>query len=55
MKKVIKVSFNGEFHQYIMLSEIRLVNQWLRLGKKVELNLVEISIAEYKTSFGINY
>ena len=53
MKKVISISLDGKFHQYLKLSEIKVVNQWMEMGYTVTCVLVKITNEEYKKVFGI--
>lgn len=52
MKQVLSISVNGEFKQYLMKSEVRYINNMVKDWGKVTVELVEISIAKYKMSFG---
>lgn len=52
MKKVFSITANGEFKQYLMLSESRYLKQMCEAWKKVTVEIVEISTCKYKMEFG---
>ncbi len=52
MKKVLEISVNGEFKQYLMRSEAHYISKMCEAWKVVTVRLVEISTAQYKIKFG---
>lgn len=53
MKQVISITVKGKFHQYLMLSEVRLLTQMSKDLGKIEIEVIEISKAAFKQAFGI--
>ena len=52
MKKVLEISVNGEFKQYLMRSEARYISKMCEAWGTVTVKTVEISAAKYKIEFG---
>lgn len=52
MKKVLSISVNGKFHQYLLKSETRFINNLCEDFGKVTVEVVEITKAYYKSQFG---
>lgn len=52
MKKVLSISVNGKFKQYLMRSESKYIPQMCKAWGAITVELVEITEAHYKTHFG---
>jgi hypothetical protein len=52
MKKLFELSVNGQFVQYLLPSEIRLL-KW-ESGKNYMLTPIEMTIEQYNLNFGKN-
>lgn len=52
MKKVLEITAQGEFKQYLMKSEARYISKMCEVWGEVIVREVEISISQYKIQFG---
>lgn len=52
MKKVLEVHAQGEFKQYLMLSEARYIGNMCKAWGEITVKAVEISKVQYKIFFG---
>lgn len=52
MKQVFAIYAEGKFKQFLMKSEIKYLAEMCKAWGKVTVELTEISIAQYKITFG---
>ncbi len=52
MKTVFVISVNGEFKQYLMLSEHRFIKDLCEAHGKIEVTTTELTHERYKVEFG---
>lgn len=52
MKKVLEITANGEFKQYLLKSEAWHISKMCETWGAVTVRLVEITPAKYKSIFG---
>lgn len=52
MKKVLSISVNGEFKQYLMISESRFITKMIENWGSVTVTICELTKERYKIEFG---